>query len=218
MSSAGGRRFSDPNMLWEGEVARFRSEGTYRFYIEEVGKLNNSMTGKSFKPMAEWYPSEFSAGGVVDEVDKAYPFKIVTYKPPITTQSRTPNLYWLLEVNPENWVEMNRLDADKLGIGDGDRILVETPEGKANVKVKVREGIQPGVLAFMMGYGHWWHGARDYTLGDLTIKGDERRGTGVLLNPIMRTDPTVQGMPMAPIDMVGGSAVFFETRATVRKV
>jgi len=212
-----GAKVSDPYKLWDGQFARFRSEGLYRFYIEEVAKAKNSITGKRFRGMAGWYPAEFSAGGAVDEVDKEYPFKVVTYKPPIMTNSRSQNQYWILEVNPANWVEMNGGDARRLGIGDGDEIVVETREGKRKAAVKVREGIQPGVLAFMSSYGHWQYGSKDYAIGGRVIKGDERRGTGVALNPIMRTDPTIKGAPFAPVDLVGGNVVFYETRAKVAK-
>lgn len=52
----------------------------------------------------------------------------------------------LVEINPET-AKANRLS-------HGDRAVIETPKGKANVRVNLFDGIMPGVVAMARGLGH----------------------------------------------------------------
>ena len=53
-------------------------------------------------------------------------------------------------------------------------------------KLKVVQGMRPGVVAFPLGYGHWASGARDITIDGQVIKGDARRGVPMHGNAAMR--------------------------------
>ena len=52
----------------------------------------------------------------------------------------------LVEVNPET--------AKQIGVSHGDTAVIETPVGKATVKVNLFDGIMPGVIAMAEGLGH----------------------------------------------------------------
>jgi tetrathionate reductase subunit A len=82
-------------------------------------------------------------------------------------------------------------------------------------KLKVMQGMRPGVVSVALGYGHWASGARDITIDGTTIAGDERRGTGVHANAAMRVDPHLGNVTLQ--DLAGGSAVFYDTKVKVVK-
>ncbi len=52
------------------------------------------------------------------------------------------------------FVEINPKSARKLGFFDGDRVLLTTPKGQAEVRLRFYEGIKPGVMAMPQGFGH----------------------------------------------------------------
>jgi hypothetical protein len=82
--------------------------------------------------------------------------------------------------------------------------------------VKVIEGLRPGVVGFNLGYGHWAYGANDIVIDGETVKGDSRRRTGLHANAAMRTDTHNPNTTLR--DVVGGSAVFYDTRVKLQKV
>lgn len=82
-------------------------------------------------------------------------------------------------------------------------------------RLKVMEGIRPGVVAFWLGFGHWAYGSADITIDDDVIRGDPRRTTGLHCNAAMRTD--TQNPNTCLRDLVGGSAVFYDTRVRVER-
>jgi tetrathionate reductase subunit A len=123
---------------------------------------------------------------------------------------------------------MNVVDAQRLGLQDGDSVKVvsaSNPGGTWNLmdgtekpmtgKLKVIQGMRPGVVSFALGYGHWASGARDITINGTTIAGDPRRATGVHANAAMRVDPHLKNVTLQ--DLAGGSAVFYDTKVNVIK-
>jgi len=58
-----------------------------------------------------------------------------------------------MQIEGENWAELNPVDANRLGIADGDRIEVCSPMAKAAISVRLREAVQPGVLRVLHGHG-----------------------------------------------------------------
>jgi anaerobic selenocysteine-containing dehydrogenase len=51
-------------------------------------------------------------------------------------------------------VEINPVDAQKLGLADGAAAVLSTPKGSARVKVTLSEGMMPGLIAMVRGLGH----------------------------------------------------------------
>jgi anaerobic selenocysteine-containing dehydrogenase len=134
-----------------------------------------------------------------------------------------------LAIRPENGVVMNKIDADRLGIKDGDRVRVVSatnPEGvwdfKNGVKkpmigiVQVTQTIKPGVVTFTLGHGHWATGASDVIIDEKVIKGDPRRAKGIHLNAAMWLDPYLKNTTLQ--DPVGGSAVFYDSKVSLIKI
>ncbi|RMF51034.1 MAG: molybdopterin oxidoreductase, partial [Anaerolineae bacterium] len=156
-------------------------------------------------------------------------FQLITYKEVVGGQSRTHGAYWLGAVLPENYVLMNSQDARRMGLKDGDMVRLTSsslPEGKFDLgdgrtyevkgKVRVIEGIRPGTIAASWSYGHWAYGSNDVVVDGETIKGDPRRATGVVPNPVMWVDPVVGDVCLT--DPIGGSASFYDTYVKVEKI
>ena len=52
------------------------------------------------------------------------------------------------------FVEINPKTARSAGLNEGQRVLLSTPKGKAEVKIHFFEGIMPGIIALPRGLGH----------------------------------------------------------------
>ena len=90
-----------------------------------------------------------------------------------------------------NYLELNRDDAKKLGIKDGDTIKITNPSGDVmEGEAMVRGGIAEGTFGVAYGYGHRAYGAQDVAIeGEETRKGDPAIGSGIHLQTML--DPTI---------------------------
>ncbi|MHC4937993.1 MAG: molybdopterin-dependent oxidoreductase [Planctomycetota bacterium] len=104
---------------------------------------------------------------------KEYPFAFVDYKSRLNREGRSANSPWYMEfkkMDPgdKSWddvLKINPGDATKLGIDEGDRVVVTSPTGSFVVTAKPWEGVGPGVVTKCFGQGHWAYGrvaADDY--------------------------------------------------------
>jgi anaerobic selenocysteine-containing dehydrogenase len=101
--------------------------------------------------------SEIAMEGPADE----YPLLLIAYDSMRITSGATGSPPFMTKTidadvlkNQTNFVEINPQTARKLGFFDGNRVLVATPRGKAQVRLKFFEGIEPGVIAMPRGLGH----------------------------------------------------------------
>lgn len=198
-------------------------------YLEKNTGVKHAGTGKSLSPVPTFVePYMGFDGNVIDDGKDGYDLKLITYREIAQTKSRTQGNYWLKAILPENFLLMNSIDAEKRGLKSGDSIHISSasnPNGEWDFgngqkrdivgKVKVVEGMRPGVIAFALGFGHWAYGSQDMTIDGTTIAGDERRFEGFHANAAMRTDPIVTNTCL--FDPVGGSAVFYDTLVKVEK-
>ncbi len=197
-------------------------------YQEKTATTINTMTGKPFPGYTVYIPAGQSSLGEAIE-DPGYDLQLITYKEITQTKSRTIVDYWLLAVLGEGFVLMNQADADRLGLRPDDRVRLvsaSNPEGVWDTKggqrvpmvgrLKVVQGIRPGVVAFPLGFGHWANGARDLVIDGQVIKGDPRRAVPFHGNAAMRVDPHLGNSSLS--DLAGGSAVFYDTKVKVVRV
>jgi len=130
---------------------------------------------------------------------------------------------------PENFILVNAQDASGMGLKDGSRVRVlskSNPEGVLDLKngkkihmagkIKVTQGIRPGIVAFSLGHGNWATGASDVAIDGKLIKGDPWRSKGVHLNAAMRIDPYLKNTCL--LDLVGGSVSFYDSKVKLVKV
>lgn len=87
-----------------------------------------------------------------------YPFYLITHKTMYRNQcgntAQNPILN-ALGGTDENRITLNSATARKMGIKDGDWVIIETRVGKARGKAKLTQGIRPDVIAVSYSYGHF---------------------------------------------------------------
>ncbi|RMG91991.1 MAG: molybdopterin oxidoreductase [Chloroflexi bacterium] len=222
-----GGRFAPLRDSYEGDYLKKKFGGMFHLYVEPVAKARNPFTGERYDGLPRYEMPKNSLGEVA--YDEEYPLHLITFKEITGGQSRTIASYWLSSILPENPVLMNRRDAEKLGVKDGDLVRItskDNPDGVWNLghgmvrpvegHVKVIEGIRPGVVAVSWHYGHWAYGANDVVVDGQVIPGDPRRGTGLCTNAVLRVDDATGNTCLS--DPIGGSTSFYDTRVRVERV
>ena len=195
-----------------------------QLYNATLVKTHNTLTGGRFNPVAAWHPVTLFDGTVLDDVDspKQYPYLLSSYKQPIHSKARTWADPWLVELMPIGYLDINPLDARRLGLQDGDWVRVWSATYPDGIKAPIRimPGVRLGVVSFPQPYGHWHYDAGNWTINGRTFHGDSHLITPVRLNALMRRDPQLtdsQGWGTCMVDPVGGGADYFSTRVALEK-
>ncbi|MBI3959731.1 MAG: molybdopterin-dependent oxidoreductase, partial [Chloroflexi bacterium] len=227
-----GGRFQDYSKLKKGDLLANKYGKQINLYCEKSYDSKNSMTGEHFSGVARYFePGLDALGNPVSAQDEAegYDLALITHRTITQTKSRTISNYWLLAVEPANYITMNSADVKRLGLVEGDLVRIVSKTNTEGVwdlgngtkipmqgVVKPLEGLRPGTIAFNLGFGHWAYGASDVTIDGEVLKADPRRATGIHANAAMRTDTHNPNTCLR--DLVGGSAVFYDTKVKVEKV
>ena len=93
--------------------------------------------------------------------DNEFPLQVTHSKLSMHCNIVTQNNPMLMEICPENWVEINAVDAEKSMINDGDMVVIESPKDKITIRAKVVQGLIPGSISIRHGhgFGHWAMGS-----------------------------------------------------------
>ncbi|MEW6714436.1 MAG: molybdopterin dinucleotide binding domain-containing protein [Nitrospirota bacterium] len=201
-------------------------------YNEELATTKNSITGEYFSGTLKYTEPMTPKGRIIEEIDKDYPFTVITYKKNLHTQSRTILHTWSMEVFPTNYVEMNEGDAKRLGLKDMDKVRLVSRSNTEGIsgEVKITKLIRSGCVGISNHYGHTQMGASrvpikdaDYVfLGGTKVadkKGlipNPKHGTGIQFNYVTRLDEDFANTPM--VDVVGGIPDFSSTRVKINKI
>jgi len=86
--------------------------------------------------------------------DEEYPFVFGNFRLFLHEHSSTFNNYQLMKSENSNVLWVNKLDAMKLGIEEGDRVRIRSPWGEVQIKAHPTWEIMQGVLASGGGFGH----------------------------------------------------------------
>lgn len=223
-----GGRFQNYEDAFDNDYVKNIYGKQINLYLEKVAKTKNSMTGKTFPGIATYLPIADSLGNPLGN-SKKDELHLITYREISQTKERTMGNYWLLSILPENSILINTEDAVRLGLKTGDRVRITSdsnPEGVWNLraagikpmvgKIKVIQGIRPGVVSFCLGYGHWANGAKDILIDGKIVKGDSRRGTGIHANAAMAIDPYLKNTCLE--DLVGGSVSFYDSHIRLERI
>jgi anaerobic selenocysteine-containing dehydrogenase len=85
--------------------------------------------------------------------DQAYPFTLITGTRTIAfTHAGFRHVAKLRKLVPEPLVEINPEPAKKLGITDGEPVVLESPKGSLTLKARVTDEVPPGVLSIQHGW------------------------------------------------------------------
>ncbi len=175
--------------FWSGELKyhKFEQSG----FATPTGKIE--LKSEAFAKNGYNALPEYRDRDVIPDAD--YPFQLINSKFEMHCNLTTQNNPILLRIRGENWAEMNTADAERLGIRDGDRIEVASPQAAVQIKAKVRAGIRPGVVCVRHGhgFGHWQ--------GIAT-------GRGTHINPILGTN----------VNPISGGIGYNECKVRIRKV
>lgn len=224
-----GGRFEDSDKMHKGDTQAHPFNGMFQLFVERVAKGRNSISGRHFDGLPRVEGPTFADGKPVG-VNEGYPFLFITFKEIFGGQSRTaPGNLWLAELLPHNGILINRVDAEKAGLRDGDRVRLTSATNSTGSfslgngenrtiegKIKVLEGMRPGVIAVSWHFGHWASGSRDVAIDGKVVKGDPSRSRGLCPNPILLEDTVIGNVCLT--DPIGGSASFYDTHVKIIRV
>jgi len=220
--SRGGRYEDFDRYRNSGDKLPHPFKALFNIYIEDVALTRHPYTGKRFSGLGLFEPVK----GFDDRPlnGEGYPLHLITYKEIFGGQSRTlPTDYWLAAILPENMIHINVATAKQLDLKDGVRVRVVSATNQDGVwdlkngkvmpvegKLKVQQGMRPGVIAISWHFGHWAYGANDVVIDNQTVPGDERRRSGLCPNAVMASDPVLKNVCLQ--DLIGASASFYDTQ------
>ncbi len=104
------------------------------------------------------YP-EYTERSVLPDDD--FPLQVTHSKLSMHCNIVTQNNPLLMDICPENWVEINAADAAKYAIEDDQMVVIESPKDKITIRAKVVQGLVPGAISIRHGhgFGHWAMGS-----------------------------------------------------------
>ncbi len=223
-----GGRFEGAGEAYSGNFVKHAWGKQLDLYCEPVGAGIQSITGKRLSGVPH-YQAMMHMDGQEVHADPQYDLALLTYKEVFGGQSRTAGNYAGQQaLMPENFVYLNKKDAKRLSLIDGDIVRLKSPtfSGEFEVspgisipvegKVRAISGLRPGTVAVSWHYGHWAYGARDVKIDGETIKGDKSRGRGLVPNPAVVTDGYLNDVCLT--DPIAGDAVFNGTRVKLVKM
>lgn len=224
-----GGRFQDYDKAYDGEKFRNKYGQLIDLYLEKYVKSKSAITGKKLSPVAAYFPIANVLGKEIHDEEEGFNLHMITFRDITHTKSRTIVDYWINAIRPENFVLINSSDSKRLALADGDLVKFVSKSNSEGVydlkngvkkpmigKVKVIEGIKPGIIGFSLGHGHWANGSSDVNIDGKKIKGDPRRATGVHANAAMRLDDYLKNTCL--FDPIGGSVSFYDTKVKLVKV
>ncbi len=224
-----GGRFEAKSGAYEGGFAKHPWANQLNIYVEPVGTGIHSVQGQRFSGVPIYQDSESFDGKPVSSPDE-FNLALITYKEIHGCESRTIGNYAAqMAIMPENFVNLNALDAKRLGLVDGDTVRVETggfkgsfevgpgqAPSKVEGKVRVTQGLRPGVVSVSFHYGHWAYGARDVEIDGQRIPGEPARGKGLASNAAMAVDGYLKDVSLT--DPIAGDSAFTGTRIKLVKI
>jgi len=227
-----GGRFSDyKNAFSKAPYSDGQLKGFLKFFVENVAESKNSITGIPFSGIGKYELIKQMDGKETGfETLNGEELTMSTFKEVFGGQSRTIGNYWTQQsLDPENVLYINKVDADSRGLKNHDWVSIvsdSNPKGEIDLKngtviqvksrIKVIQGLRPGVVTMSWHFGHWAYGSSDVVINGETIKGDARRKDSACPNPILALDNSLKNMCLT--DPIGGSASFLNTKVIIKKV
>ncbi len=201
------------------------------FYIEALATSTNPMTGDNFEGLGFYDTIKRVDGEEIKGLDSTkYPFMLSTYKSVLHTQSRTVASEWIMQIEGENGVLINDIDAAELNIKDGDMLKITSntteyfPDDAVLIgPAVVTKGIMKGVVSVSHSLGHFQYGSEGWEEAGKKIKGIKSRKGGSRINHILRLDDSqsmldADGKPTVSLqDLIGGSACYYDTYVKIEK-
>ena len=214
-----GGRFDQVEEAWKGEHIKAAHKVPVQIWHEGLAKMRHSMTGERYTGCPTWFPTRLADGSSMREhfPEKDWPLTLSSYKSNLLS-SMSIAAARLRQVHPHNPISLNKEDAARLGIANGDAIEVTTPGASVQGVALVRSGIAAGAVAIEYGYGHKQLGAVAHVVDGKATAHEPQHGNGVNLNDLGFADPTRPAKDNVWIDWVSGAVVRQGLPVRVRKV
>jgi len=214
-----GGRFDKVDDAWKGEQLKLQAKFPATFWHEGLARMRHSMTGERYSGCPTWYPTRLADGQAMRDVfsEQDWPLSMTSYKSNLMS-SMSIAASRLRQVHPHNPISLNKDDAARLGIANGERIELSTPGGALQGVALVRAGIAQGAVAIEHGYGHTQLGTVSHIVDGTPTAANPQHGQGVNLNRLGFADPTRPGKDNVWIDWVSGAVVRQGLPVRVRKV
>ncbi|MFB6131885.1 MAG: molybdopterin dinucleotide binding domain-containing protein, partial [Halanaeroarchaeum sp.] len=232
----------NPSNAYVGDKMRYQLGGEVTFWNEIMPVGKDAFDGEPFDPLPKLEDVTHFNGEVltpvVSDTEPERPLHLINWKPRTQGMNRTTNSPWLRETRPENPVWMNPADAEERGIENGDDIEIDAGRVTVEGMAMVTEGIRPGVVGAMWGWGRKGDGAVKQTVDGETIEpvGDiyghvpydfdtpmqdeagyaKGRGAGFAINHLAPLDAHTEDI--GPSDQVGGSQSQYDTHVEITKL
>ncbi|AKH97029.1 molybdopterin-dependent oxidoreductase [Halanaeroarchaeum sulfurireducens] len=232
----------NPSNAYVGEKMRYRLDGEVQFWNEIMPVGKSAYDGEPFDPLPDVRDVTHFNGDVltpvVSDEEPDRPLHLINWKPRTQGMHRTMNSPWLRETRPENPVWINPDDADPRGIENGDDIEIDAGRTTVEATAMVTEGIRPGVVGTMWGWGRSDYGAVSQTIdgergeaaddgyGHTPYEFDEPmreeagyasgRDAGFAINHLAPLDAHTEDI--GPTDQVGGSQAQYDTHVDITKL
>ena len=213
-----GGRFEDVSRSHKGNHTRHAYKKMCIIYNEKLATTRDSMSGEYYDGLPLYEPLKDSMGKIINLQKDKYPLRVNTYHPAFHAQARTASSGWLMDLTPDECVEINALDAQKIGIKHGDLVRVYSSSHPDGVKGKafVTEAMRPGIISIPHSLGHWEYGSKPFNLNGKPTPARKLVGRGCSANPVMMLDPHLKDVCLQ--DPIGGSSSFYDSYVAVEKV
>lgn len=214
-----GGRFDNLEDAWKGKHIRKAWPAALQVWNEDIAGMRHSMTGERYSGCPTFYPTRLADGTAMRDLyqEADWPFLMTSYKSNLMS-SISIGADRLRQVHPHNPVSINRADAKRLGISNGDKITIATPGGQLTAIATVRDGMMQGALAIEYGYGHTEMGARSHSVNGEAMPMNPALAAGVNINDLGFADKTRGDNTNVWIDWVSGAAVRQGLPARIQKV
>ena len=124
----------------------FTSTGKVQLYNAKFAEKNDA-NGRPVDPGPEYTPREWMP-------DAEYPLYLINWKEASHTHTRSQNNPLLVGLKGSNPLIVNPETAERLGIADGDEVIVESPNGLTRAVAEVSRRMHPEVVGLQHGFGH----------------------------------------------------------------
>ncbi|MCI5850798.1 MAG: molybdopterin-dependent oxidoreductase [Sutterellaceae bacterium] len=180
---------------YEGNFLKNGGGKFLQLYNPAMAALRNQGTGKAYPGVPVLDVPRFFNGKPWSEVWPAdkYPLRLSSYKPILRSPYSVAFKRNAL-VSPQNFIYVNEATAEKLGLKNGDRAKLVSPNGLSAAGIlRCDKGVAEGAVCVAHGFGHTGYGATACEIDGKTIPGDKVRGGGIAVNRLIPQDPTRPG-------------------------
>lgn len=138
-----------------GALHRFYGESLLKAQREQQAKGADAIYWQDYTAFPTWRPP------TMESSPPEYDLYLISYKLIEHKQSRTTMVPLLTELSGKQRLEMNPATAERLGIGEGDEVIVESHNAvtgetrRLRTVVSLREGMRPDVVGMPHHFGGW---------------------------------------------------------------